>query len=85
MDYRVDHRVDMEEPDRARAERRQAGLCADCQYARRVESVRGSTFYRCERSITDRRFSKYPRLPVLECAGYEPSTIGTAQQRRGGS
>jgi hypothetical protein len=25
----------------------------------------------CERSKTDERFPKYPRLPVLECFGYE--------------
>jgi len=26
----------------------------------------------CERSKTDDRFAKYPRLPVLQCVGYEP-------------
>jgi hypothetical protein len=25
----------------------------------------------CELSKVDRRFPKYPRLPVLECEGYE--------------
>jgi hypothetical protein len=25
----------------------------------------------CERSRTDERFPKYPRLPVLECVGWE--------------
>lgn len=25
----------------------------------------------CERSKVDERFAKYPRLPVLECVGYE--------------
>lgn len=25
----------------------------------------------CERSRTDERFAKYPRLPVLQCVGYE--------------
>jgi hypothetical protein len=28
----------------------------------------------CERSKTDERFPKYPRLPVLECPGYEKRT-----------
>ena len=47
-----------------------AGLCASCAYARRVESSRGSVFYLCERSAMDPRFTRYPRLPVLECSGY---------------
>jgi hypothetical protein len=47
------------------------GLCADCQFMRVVESDRGSTFYRCDLSAIDARFPKYPRLPVLHCAGYE--------------
>jgi hypothetical protein len=46
-------------------------LCADCRFMRRIESDRGSTFYLCERSATDANFPKYPRLPVLQCAGYE--------------
>jgi hypothetical protein len=25
----------------------------------------------CERSKTDPRYPKYPRVPVLECRGYE--------------
>jgi len=25
----------------------------------------------CELSLTDRSFPRYPRLPVLECRGYE--------------
>jgi hypothetical protein len=49
------------------------GLCADCRFMRRIESDRGSTFYLCERSATDARFPKYPRLPVVQCVGYEPS------------
>ena len=48
------------------------GLCADCRFMRRIESDRGSIFYLCERSATDERFPKYPRLPVLRCVGYEP-------------
>jgi hypothetical protein len=49
------------------------GLCADCCFMRRIESDRGSIFYLCERSAVDANFPKYPRLPVLRCAGYEPS------------
>lgn len=48
-----------------------AGLCADCRFAKVVRSDRGATFYQCGRSFEDPRFSKYPRLPVRVCAGYE--------------
>jgi hypothetical protein len=47
------------------------GLCADCVFMRLIRSDRGTTFYFCERSKTDASFPKYPRLPVLQCAGYE--------------
>jgi len=48
-----------------------AGLCETCAFHRVIRSDRGSIFYLCERSFTDARFLKYPRLPVLQCAGYE--------------
>ena len=48
------------------------GLCRDCQHSRRIESDRGSVFFRCELSLVDPRFAKYPRLPVLSCSGYQP-------------
>jgi hypothetical protein len=51
------------------------GLCADCRFMRRIESDRGSTFYLCERSATDAAFPKYPRLPVLQCPGYEQFSV----------
>jgi hypothetical protein len=51
-------------------ERVSAGLCADCQNARRISSDRGSRFYLCERGLSDRKFPKYPRLPVVVCPGY---------------
>lgn len=49
------------------------GLCATCRHARVVHSSRGSTFYLCQLAETDPRYSKYPRLPILRCAGYEPA------------
>ena len=52
-------------------EREYAGLCADCRFARRTHSDRGSIFYFCEKSGGDPAFPKYPRLPVLHCHGYE--------------
>jgi hypothetical protein len=48
-----------------------AALCATCRHARRIESARGSRFLLCARSIDDPRFAKYPRLPVVQCAGHE--------------
>lgn len=51
-------------------ERRRAGLCFDCLHSRLIRSDRGSTFYRCKLSASDPSFAKYPRLPVLQCAGY---------------
>ena len=60
--------------DPAHAERSRAGLCADCRFARRIESARGSVFYLCERSASDPAFAKYPRLPVRRCSGHEPRT-----------
>jgi hypothetical protein len=47
------------------------GLCASCRHARIVHSSRGSMFYMCRLAETDPRFAKYPRLPVLRCAGHE--------------
>jgi hypothetical protein len=47
------------------------GLCRDCQYARVLTSDKGSEFWQCQRSFTDPRYPKYPRLPVQECPGYE--------------
>jgi hypothetical protein len=35
------------------------------------KSARGSQFRRCMRAETDERFARYPRLPVVECAGFE--------------
>ncbi len=46
------------------------GLCADCAWSRVVNSGR-STFYLCERALTDARFRKYPVLPVVTCPGYQ--------------
>ena len=49
------------------------GLCRACRHVRIVNSTRGSTFYLCRLAEHDSRFPKYPRLPVLACAGYEPT------------
>ena len=49
-----------------------AGLCADCRHARRIGNRRGSVFLLCDRAATDPRYRRYPPLPVVSCAGYEP-------------
>ena len=59
------------ENETSETEAARAGLCAECRFKRLILSDRGSTFYLCERSSTDASFPKYPRLPVLECRGYE--------------
>lgn len=48
------------------------GLCATCTHAAIVRSDRGSLFWRCELSLANPDFPKYPRLPVVRCAGFVP-------------
>jgi diphthine-ammonia ligase len=50
------------------------GICEHCRHVRIVRSARRSTFWQCERASTDTRFSKYPRLPVSACDGFEAAT-----------
>lgn len=49
------------------------GLCSSCLHVRVIRSDRGSAFYQCRLSVIDPNFPKYPRLPVLSCAGYRVS------------
>ena len=39
---------------------------------RPVENMNGSVFYLCELALVDRRFRKYPPLPVVLCDGFRP-------------
>jgi hypothetical protein len=55
-----------------------AGLCDSCVHQRIVRTTRGSEFSLCERSRTDPAYPRYPRLPVLECPGYERRPAGTS-------
>jgi hypothetical protein len=48
-----------------------AGLCANCLHARLLRSDRGAVFYQCLRAENDSQYPRYPRLPVLDCKGYE--------------
>lgn len=56
----------MNAPERARV-----GLCFACRHSKRIATPR-STFWLCRLAAVDARFEKYPRLPMRECAGYEP-------------
>jgi hypothetical protein len=47
------------------------GLCDSCRHQQLVPNRRGSVFSLCRLSKVDPRFAKYPRIPVLECTGYE--------------
>ena len=48
-----------------------AGLCDTCRHQQIVRTTRGSTFSLCRRSKTDPDYPRYPRLPVVECRGWE--------------
>ena len=54
-----------------------AGLCDSCVHQKLIRNTRGSTFSLCERSRTQPEFPRYPRLPVIECSGYEQRPPGT--------
>jgi hypothetical protein len=47
-------------------------LCGTCRHSRLITTARGSAFRLCERSATDPAYPRYPRLPVLDCPGFEP-------------
>ena len=42
-----------------------------CRHQRLIRNTRGSEFSLCERSRTEPEFPRYPRVPVLECRGFE--------------
>ncbi len=49
------------------------GLCDSCRHQQVVRTTRGSEFSLCRRSRDEpERFPRYPRLPVMQCPGYEP-------------
>jgi len=58
----------------ATQERQRVGLCVECRHMRRIVSDRGAVFFLCGRSAEDSSFAKYPRLPVLQCPGFEPGS-----------
>jgi hypothetical protein len=56
---------------RGGSEAQSPGLCATCRHAQSVRTRRGSVFWRCARAEDDPAYARYPRLPVLACAGHE--------------
>jgi hypothetical protein len=48
------------------------GLCAACRHASVKETRRGTVYLRCTRASWDDRLTRYPRLPVSECPGFDP-------------
>jgi hypothetical protein len=54
-------------------------MCERCAHRRLVPNTRGSVFSLCERSRTQPEyFPRYPPLPVLACAGFEPARSSQA-------
>jgi hypothetical protein len=62
----------MEEDD-APPESAIVGLCSDCAHAKKLKTKIDATIYLCGRAAADSRFPKFPRLPIMACAGYEKS------------
>ncbi|MEZ0066990.1 putative cupin superfamily protein [Streptacidiphilus sp. MAP12-20] len=47
------------------------GLCAGCRHHLLNETRRGTAYLRCGRAASDDRLPRYPRLPVVDCVGFE--------------
>jgi hypothetical protein len=60
-----------ERPSQPPRDGARAGLCDTCAHQQEVRNTRGSVFSLCTRSRVDPAYPRYPRVPVLECAGYE--------------
>jgi hypothetical protein len=60
------------------------GLCDSCAHQKLVRNTRGSVFSLCLRSREDRRYPRYPRLPVVRCAGHERRAAADGSGDAGG-
>jgi hypothetical protein len=56
------------------------GLCDRCRHQQIVRNTRGSAFSLCLRSRSDPAYPRYPRVPVLECDGFEPEVSDAARR-----
>ncbi len=53
-----------------------AGLCDRCVHQRLVGTTRGTVYSLCERSQREpHAYPRYPRLPVLRCAGFDAAPV----------
>ena len=71
-----------EAPDAMTPERDAVGLCRRCVHARQVPS-RTAVYWRCTLAETDPRFERYPRLPILTCAGFVAAPPAAGPQQSG--
>ena len=46
-------------------------LCHHCEHMREITSGKGTRFFLCQKSLSDRQYPKYPPQPVVQCAGFE--------------
>ena len=61
----------------------QKGICLDCKLAKIVVSAKASRFIQCQKHFEDKRFAKYPRLPVMACSGFEKQSGDGSASRSG--
>jgi hypothetical protein len=47
------------------------GLCRTCQHAKLNETRRGTVYLRCTRAAWDPTLARYPRLPIVQCPGFQ--------------
>lgn len=47
-----------------------AGLCGSCRNVRIIRADNRNIYYLCRLSAVDHRYTKYPALPVTDCAGF---------------
>lgn len=47
------------------------GLCRTCLHGKLNRTRRGTAYLRCTRAEWDDRLTRYPRLPVVSCVGYD--------------
>jgi hypothetical protein len=60
----------MNDPRGPRQPAPRESLCPGCANVQVITSDRGSRFYLCRLSATDKRYPKYPPQPVVECEGF---------------
>ena len=46
------------------------GICQNCKFVTTIVSGKGSLFIQCKQHFSDKKFPKYPRLPVTICSGF---------------